>query len=96
MSVFGQCPDGIATTHSHYLISRVCTDVYLSLSCPSDATDAAVAAVTHEIGKMLDCGLTQEQTKLLLQLLKNGEHPEALAKAVKTIRDPRDKSAWDE
>jgi len=61
--------------------------------CP---TMNKLGAVTHEIGKMLDCGLTQEQTRLLLLLLKNGEHPEALAKAVKRIRNPRDKSTWDE
>eukprot|EP00892_Ulva_mutabilis_P009124 jgi/Ulvmu1/6584/UM003_0221.1 len=52
--------------------------------------------VTHEIGRILDCGLTQEQTRLLLLLLKNGEHPEALAKVVKTLQNPRDKSRWDE
>lgn len=47
-------------------------------------------AVTHEISKILDCGLDKKEIELLLLLLKNGEHPEALAKVVKTLRDQKD------
>ena len=46
-----------------------------------------LTAVSHELAKILDCGLSQEQLSTLLQLVKQGEHPEALAALVNKHRD---------
>jgi hypothetical protein len=46
-----------------------------------------LTAVSYELAKILDCGLSKEQLEILLRLLKQGEHPEALAALFNKNRD---------
>lgn len=48
---------------------------------------SSMYAVSNELAKILDCGVSQEQLSTLLQFLKQGEHPEALVALVNKHRD---------
>lgn len=63
-------------------------------------TSHVMAAVSHELAKVLDCGLSQGQISTLLQLVRQGEHPEALAALVSKHRDKesrhREHPSWEQ